>query len=87
MPRRYRTGERAVAVERTRERIVAAAKELHAERGVRLTSWEEIAERGGVAVATVYRHYPSLAELVPACAQSVFDVIRPPSFEQARAQA
>ena len=84
-PRQYRMGARADAVARTREAIVAAARDLHAERGLTATSWEDIAERAGVSTATVYRHFPSTTELVPACARTVFDVIRPPTVEQAGA--
>lgn len=82
-PRRYRMGARADAVARTRETIVAAARDLHAERGLAATSWDDIADRAGVSTATVYRHFPSTAELVPACAGTVFDVIRPPTLEEA----
>jgi AcrR family transcriptional regulator len=64
-------------------RIIRAATELHTERGVVATSWEAIAERAEVAPATVYRHFPSLVELIPACARSVFDIIRPPTLEEA----
>ena len=78
-------GVRADAVARTREAIVDAARGLHAERGLAATSWEDIAERAGVSTATVYRHFPSLAELVPACARSVFDLIEPLTLEQASA--
>lgn len=59
----------------TRARIVAAAMALQAERGALTTSWEEIGRRAGVSTATVYRHFSSLDELVPACAQTVFDAI------------
>ena len=82
-PRRYRMGARADAVARTREAIVAAARDLHAERGLAATSWDDLAERAGVSTATVYRHFPSTAELVPACARTVFDVIQPPTLEEA----
>lgn len=82
-PRRYRMQARSEATARTRSRIVHAATELHTERGVLATSWEDIAERARVAPATVYRHFPSLVELIPACARSVFDIIRPPSLEEA----
>lgn len=85
-PRPYRMGARADAVADTRDRIVEAAKEVHAEAGVVATSWEDIAARAGVSMATVYRHFPSLAELVPACARSVFDVIQPPTLAQAAEQ-
>ncbi len=74
---------RAEAVAETRGRIVEAAKSLHAERGVVPTGWDDIAERAGVSTATVYRHFPSLAELIPACARSVFDIIEPPGLEEA----
>jgi AcrR family transcriptional regulator len=85
-PRRYRMGARADAVAQTRTRIVESAKALHAERGVQATNWEEIAAAAGVSPATVYRHFPSLAELVPACARSVFDLIQPPTVAEARPQ-
>lgn len=76
---------RAAAVEETKAAIVRAARDLHAEAGLTATSWEQIGERAGVSTATVYRHFPSLAELVPACARTVFDIIRPPTLEQASA--
>lgn len=83
-PRRYRMSARAEAVATTRARIVAAAMALHSSRGVQATSWEEIAAAAQVSPATAYRHFPSLAELVPACARTVFDVIRPPTLEEVR---
>jgi len=76
---------RAESVERTRTAIVRAARDLHAEQGLVATSWEQIADRAGVSTATVYRHFPSLTELVPACARTVFDIIQPPTLEQAGA--
>lgn len=82
-PRQYNMGARAAAVAKTRTAIVLAARQLHAERGLVATSWDDIAERAGVSTATVYRHFPSLAELVPACAQTVFDLIQPLNPEQA----
>lgn len=76
-------GARAEAVAQTRDQIIAAAKALHAERGILPTGWDDIAANAGVSTATVYRHFPSLAELVPACARSVFDIIAPPALEEA----
>lgn len=75
---------RADAVAETRARIVEAAKALHTDNGVRVTSWDDIAELAGVSSSTVYRHFPSLTELVPACARSVFDIIEPPTIADAR---
>ena len=66
---------RTKGVEETRFRIVGAAMKLHAEKGALATNWEDIAARAGVSPATVYRHFPSLDELIPACAQTVFDLI------------
>ena len=82
-PRQYTMGARAEAAARTRAAIVLAARQLHAERGLVATSWDDIADRAGVSKATVYRHFASLAELVPACAQTVFDLIQPLTPEQA----
>jgi len=58
---------RSSVVEQTRQRIVDATVDLHNEKGVIGTSMQDIAERAGVALATVYRHFPSIEDLVPAC--------------------
>jgi AcrR family transcriptional regulator len=69
MPRRYDRSRRAAAAAETRQRIVAATEELHTTQGVLATSFEDIAKRAGVAVGTVYRHFPRLDELVAACGE------------------
>jgi AcrR family transcriptional regulator len=55
-----RTEARKVA---TRERIVAAALEQVAEGGYAAASVQTVAARAGLAVGTIYRHFPSKAEL------------------------
>jgi AcrR family transcriptional regulator len=72
-------GRRGASVEETRRRIVEATMALHAERGIFGTSWRDIAERADVSVATVYKHFPSLAELVPACGDLVARISVPPT--------
>jgi AcrR family transcriptional regulator len=72
-------GKRAAAAEDTRRRIVDAAHQLHIEQGVAATSWEDIAARAGVGVGTVYRHFPTLDDLVPACGAVVAEVVALPS--------
>jgi AcrR family transcriptional regulator len=52
-------------VARNRERILHAAKALFAERGLGVTL-HEIAERAGVGVGTIYRHYPNKTPLINA---------------------
>src|SRR5918997_2719819 len=47
----------------TRERIVAAALEQVAEGGFASAGVQAVAARAGVAVGTVYRHFPSKADL------------------------
>ena len=49
--------------EQNRERIVEAARELFAERGIAVTR-EEIARRAGVGMATLKRRFPTRADLV-----------------------
>ena len=83
MPRRYRSLKRAEAAEETRRRILLATMELHGEQGILATSWEDIAKRAGVALATVYRHFPTLNELVPACGALAEQFIQPPRPELA----
>lgn len=84
MARRYRMHARATAVEQTRQRIVEAAKELQAEHGIVGTSYEDVARQVGVSQATVYRHFPALDDLIPACAASI-QVLRPVTPEMAAA--
>jgi AcrR family transcriptional regulator len=43
---------------RNRERVLAAAEEVFAERGV-AASTEEVARRAGVGIGTVFRHFPT----------------------------
>ena len=47
----------------TRERIVTAARELIARGGYAEAPIATVAERAGVATGTVYRHFPSKADL------------------------
>lgn len=60
---------------RNHERVVAAARELFAERGLDVTV-PEVAARAGVGRATVYRSYPSKDDLVLAVAQESFRSLR-----------
>ncbi len=82
MPRPYDRSRRAAAAEETRRRIVAATEELHTTQGVLATSWEDIARRAGVAVGTVYRHFPSLDELLPACGELAMTRLALPTPEE-----
>ena len=83
-PRKYRMENRKQAVEETRQRIVNATVALHGQQGIIATSWEDIAQEADVALATVYRHFPSLDELVPACGEHVVAIVKPPTLETAR---
>jgi AcrR family transcriptional regulator len=51
--------------ERNRQRILAAARELFAERGLEVTL-DDIAHAAGVGVGTVYRRFPDKDELIEA---------------------
>ncbi len=70
--------KRAAAVAQTRRRIVDATRALHTEQGIAATSWDDIAARAGVGVGTVYRHFPSLDELIPACGEITMQAVAPP---------
>jgi AcrR family transcriptional regulator len=69
---------RASAVAQTRRRIIDATRALHTEQGIAATSWDDIATRAGVGVGTVYRHFPSLDELIPACGEISMHVVALP---------
>src|SRR5688500_13621141 len=77
-PRKYDMTRRASAAAQTRRRIVEATLELHGEQGIAATSWDDIAGRAGVGLGTVYRHFRSLDELIPACGEITMQVVALP---------
>jgi len=77
-PRTYRLNKRAKAVEETRRRITDAVVQLHREKGILATTYEDIARRADVAPATVYRHFPTLDHLIPACGARIIEITAPP---------
>ncbi|MDT0529244.1 TetR/AcrR family transcriptional regulator [Micromonospora sp. DSM 115977] len=61
----YRSTERVKArLSASRERIIAAALEIMAEHGYAGCSVAAVAERAGMATGSVYRHFPTKADLV-----------------------
>ena len=73
--------KRELARLETRQRIVEATARLHGENGVFGTTWKDIAREADVSVATVYAHFPSLDELLPACGALVMERVRPPTLD------
>lgn len=63
-------------------RIAAATAELHAAQGVFGTSYAQIAQHAGVSLPTVYKHFPTLDELLQACTGHVRALA--PAFPQER---
>jgi len=79
MPREYKMRKRADAWQQTRERILQATMQLHDEQGVAPTTFSDIARRAGLGQATLYRHFPTLGDLVQACGGHVWQEMRPPT--------
>lgn len=67
MTRKYELKQRAESRAETRQRIVAAAVELHGSLGPARTTISAIAERAGVQRLTVYRHFPDDRAMFHAC--------------------
>jgi AcrR family transcriptional regulator len=65
--RKYELKQRAAEMAETRRRITQAAVELHGTVGPARTTVSAVAERAGVQRHTVYRHFPTEAELYGAC--------------------
>jgi AcrR family transcriptional regulator len=85
--RRYRLRKRADTMEETRRRIAEAAVELHGSVGPARTTVSAIAERAGVQRQTVYRHFPTEADLYRACSQHFYEADRWPDLGGWRAIA
>ena len=65
-PRRYTLGARAAAVADTRERVLAAARDLYRDDGFHRSPLDEVARRADVARATVYHQFGSKLGLLEA---------------------
>ena len=85
MPREYKMRKRADDWQKTRELILQATMQLHDEQGVAPTTFSDIARRAGLGQATLYRHFPTLGDLVQACGGHVWQEMRPPTAETAPA--
>jgi AcrR family transcriptional regulator len=83
--RKYELKQRAQEMAETRRRITAAAVELHGTVGPARTTLSAIAERAGVQRHTVYRHFPSDAELFEACSAHYYAANPWPELERWRA--
>jgi AcrR family transcriptional regulator len=69
-PRAYRARTRPKRSEETRERIKTAVRDLLAEGRFHDSTVEEVADRAGVARATLYQHFRSRLELVDAICET-----------------
>jgi AcrR family transcriptional regulator len=70
--RKYELKQRAADMAETRLRITEAAVELHGTVGPARTTLSAIAKRAGVQRHTVYRHFPTEADLFGACSSHFF---------------
>ena len=70
--RRYQLKKRADTMAETRQRIAAAAAELHGTVGPARTTMSAVADRAGVQRHTVYRHFPTESDLFGACSAHFF---------------
>ncbi len=70
MNRRYTS--RAEKKQATRKALIEAASELLAQNGIRATTLEAVAERAGLHVQTLYRHFSNKSELFAALEESLF---------------
>ncbi|MFI5658428.1 TetR/AcrR family transcriptional regulator [Streptomyces sp. NPDC051684] len=71
--------------ERNRQRIIAAAREVFAERGVEVTL-DDIARHAGVGVGTVYRRFADREELIEAVFEDQVERLAAAAEEATRCQ-
>jgi AcrR family transcriptional regulator len=70
--RKYELKKRAEEMAETHRRITDAAIELHGTVGPSRTTLSAVAKRAGVERRTLYRHFPSEADLFAACSTHYF---------------
>src|SRR5262245_4848874 len=70
--RKYELKKRAEDMAGTHRRITEAAIELHGSVGPARTTMSAVAERAGVERRTLYRHFPTEADLFHACSAHYF---------------
>jgi AcrR family transcriptional regulator len=70
--RKYELKKRAEGMAETHLRITEAAIELHGTVGPSRTTLSAVAERAGVERRTLYRHFPTEADLFEACSTHYF---------------
>lgn len=78
--RPYRMQLRAQQQERTGQRIIESAVELHGTVGPARTSISAVAAHAGVRRSTVYRHFPDEAALFDACTTHWMSANPPPDL-------
>jgi AcrR family transcriptional regulator len=70
--RKYELKKRAEDMAETHRRITEAAVELHGTVGPSRTTLSAVAKRAGVERRTLYRHFPTEADLFAACSTHYF---------------
>jgi AcrR family transcriptional regulator len=70
--RKYELKKRAEEMAETHRRITEAAIELHGTVGPSRTTMSAVAKRAGVERRTLYRHFPTEADLFVACSTDYF---------------
>jgi AcrR family transcriptional regulator len=83
--RRYELKKRAEDMAGTHRRITEAAIALHGTVGPARTTLSAVAERAGVERRTLYRHFPTEADLFEACSAHYFTANPWPDLEAWRA--
>jgi len=83
--RKYELKKRAEEMAETHLRITEAAIELHGTVGPSRTTMSAVAKRAGVERRTLYRHFPTAADLFEACSTHYFAANPWPDLDSLRA--
>jgi AcrR family transcriptional regulator len=83
--RKYELKKRAEQMGETRRRITEATIDLHGTVGPSRTTLSAVAERAGVERRTLYRHFPTEADLFAACSTHYFGANPWPDLREWRA--